>query len=34
MKYGIPLLLFNLFCLAAFSQNGDPKNLYAIPDSI
>lgn len=34
MKYGIPLLLLNLFCLAAFCQNGDSKNLYAVPDSI
>lgn len=34
MKYGIPFLLLNFFCLAAFCQNGDSKNLYAIPDSI
>lgn len=34
MKYGIALLLINLFCLAALCQNGDAKNLYTVPDSI
>ena len=34
MKYCIPLLLLNLFCLAAFSQNGDSKNVYTLPDSV
>jgi FKBP-type peptidyl-prolyl cis-trans isomerase len=34
MKYCIPLLLLNLFCMAAFCQNNTPKGAYPIPDSI
>jgi FKBP-type peptidyl-prolyl cis-trans isomerase FkpA len=34
MKQFLTFLLFNLFCLAAFCQHNDSKNLYTVPDSI
>jgi len=34
MKHFVTFLLFNLFCITAFSQNNNSKNLYTVPDSI
>ena len=34
MKNSLTFLLLNLFCLNAFCQNSNSKNLYTVPDSI
>ncbi len=34
MKHSLTFLLLNLFCLGAFCQKNNSKNLYPIPDSI
>jgi FKBP-type peptidyl-prolyl cis-trans isomerase FkpA len=34
MKHFLTFLLLNLFCLGAFCQNNNSKDLYTVPDSI
>jgi hypothetical protein len=34
MKHFLTFVLLNLFCLAAFCQNSNSKDLYIVPDSI
>ena len=34
MKQSLTFFLLNLFCITAFCQNNDGKNLYTVPDSI